>query len=169
MATNQETDAMSDHEIAGIIDDLERGYDGDAWHGPPLRKVLDGVTAETATARPIPGGHSIWEIVLHLAAWEDVVRRRIIDRRPIETPARGDFPPMTHTHAAAWSDALSELDRQHRQLVETISRLKAAKLRETVAGKGYSVDHMLRGVTQHMAYHAGQIALIKKMADAAKP
>ena len=70
---------MSDHEIAGIIDDLKRGYDGDAWHGPSLRKVLAGVTAEAASARPISGGHSIWEIVAHLAAWDDVVSRRIAE------------------------------------------------------------------------------------------
>ena len=66
--TNREPDAMRDHELAGIIDDLERGFNGDAWHGPPLCKVLDGVTADRASARPIPGGHSIWEIVAHLSA-----------------------------------------------------------------------------------------------------
>ena len=37
-----------------------------------------------------------------------------------------------------------------------------ANLRETVAGKGYSADHVLRGVLQHMAYHAGQIVLLAK-------
>ena len=83
---------MPDQELAGIIDDLERGYDGDAWHGPPLRKVLDGVTAEAASARPIPGGHSIWEIVVHLSAWDDVVARRIEEGRAVEEPDGGNFP-----------------------------------------------------------------------------
>jgi uncharacterized damage-inducible protein DinB len=166
IASNQESDAMRNHELAGILDDLERGFNGDAWHGPPLCQVLDGVNAESASARPIPGGHSIWEIVAHLTAWDDVVGKRISERRPIETPDSGDFPPVTDTSATAWSSAISELHRQHSRLVEIVSGLDEARLHETVAGKAYSTAHMIRGVLQHMAYHAGQIALIRRVLEA---
>src|SRR3954470_6996644 len=81
--SHQESDTMHDQELAGILDDLRKGFNGDAWHGPPLCKVLDGVTAELASARPIPGSHSIWEIVAHLTAWDKVVGKRISERRPI--------------------------------------------------------------------------------------
>ena len=37
---------MNDHELAGLLDDLERAYDGDVWHGSPLRTNLDGVTVD---------------------------------------------------------------------------------------------------------------------------
>ena len=154
---------MPEHDLPGILEDLNRGYDGDAWHGPPLRKVLDGVTADVAYAQPIPGGHSIWEIVVHLSSWDDVVTRRIDERRAIEAPVGGDFPPVIGSGADAWSDALRELDYQHARLVETVSNLGAERLYETVAGKDYSLAHMLRGVMQHMAYHAGQIALVRKL------
>src|SRR5258708_1408909 len=132
---------MSDNELTGLTTDLERGYDGDAWHGPSLRKVLAGVTAETASARPIWNGHTIWEIVAHLAAWDEVVSSRIAERRSIEAPASGDFPPVASTGTAAWSEALSELRRQHTRLIETVSSLDDAKLQETVAGKGYCAEH----------------------------
>jgi hypothetical protein len=82
-ATNTEYDTVPEHDLAGIVDDLNRGYDGDAWHGPPLRKVLDGVTADVASAHPITDSHSIWEIVVHLSAWDDVITRRIAERRAI--------------------------------------------------------------------------------------
>jgi uncharacterized damage-inducible protein DinB len=154
---------VPEHDLAGIVDDLNRGYDGDAWHGPPLRKVLDGVTADVASAHPIPDSHSIWEIVVHLSAWDDVVTRRIAERRAIEAPDGGNFPPVIGSGADAWSDALRELDYQHARLVETVSNLNAERLDETVAGKDYSLAHMLRGVMQHIAYHAGQIALIRKL------
>jgi uncharacterized damage-inducible protein DinB len=166
MATIGEPATMRDHELSGILDDLERGYNGDAWHGPPLRKVLDGVTAETASSRPIPGGHSIWEIVLHLAVWEGVVVRRIEENIPIESPDEGDFPLVGERTAAAWETALGLLDAQHDRLIQTVSALDPSRLREPVAGKDYTVDHMLRGVAQHMAYHAGQIALLKKLVEA---
>jgi uncharacterized damage-inducible protein DinB len=157
---------MLDHELAGIIDDLERGFNGDTWHGPPLCKVLDGVTAETASARPIAGGHSIWELVAHLSSWDDVVDRRIKECRAIEAPEGGDFPPVGDMGPGAWETALTRLEAAHGQLLRTISQLDAARLHETVAGKEYPIAHMIRGVSQHMAYHAGQIALIRKMVEA---
>jgi uncharacterized damage-inducible protein DinB len=160
----QEPIALSDHQLEGLIDDLERAHDGDSWHGPPLRKVLDGVTAEVASARPNPGGHSIWEIVAHLAAWDGVVADRIVERRAIEVPEAGNFPPVSASDPAAWAEALRELDHQHARVVEAVSGLDAARLAETVAGKEYSIAHMVRGVAQHMAYHAGQIALLRKLA-----
>lgn len=160
---------MPDQELAGILDDLERGYDGDPWHGPPLRRVLDGVTAEVASARPVPGGHTIWEIVVHLSSWDDVVARRIEEARTIEAPDGGNFPPVEAAGPGAWAEALAELEDRHERLVRTASGLDPARLLSTVAGKDYSIAHMLRGVAQHMAYHAGQIALTRKLAEASLP
>jgi hypothetical protein len=47
-------------ELDRIDDELRRAYDGDCWHGPPLREVLNGVTAATASARYPKLVHSIW-------------------------------------------------------------------------------------------------------------
>jgi len=55
---------MLDMEI--IADQISRAFRGESWHGPSVREVLAGVSAEDAAAHPIPGAHSIWEIVLHL-------------------------------------------------------------------------------------------------------
>jgi uncharacterized damage-inducible protein DinB len=160
---------VPNHDLDGILDDLQRGHDGDAWHGSPLRKLLDGVTAEVAHARPIPNAHSIWGMVVHLAAWDGVVADRIIERRAIEWPDVGDFPPVNESGPEAWAEALRELDRQHERLVDVVSKLDESRLGETVEGKGYSTAHMLRGVMQHVAYHAGQIALLRKLAEATAP
>jgi uncharacterized damage-inducible protein DinB len=161
-----EDDDVCDIDLAGILDDLNRGYDGDAWHGPPLRKVLDGVTAEAAASWPVPGGHSIWEIVVHLSSWDDVITRRIEERRAIAAPDGGDFPPVIGSDGDAWAAALRELDSQHARLVGAVSKLDAGRLDEAVSGNNYSLAHMLRGVMQHRAYHAGQIALIRRLAEA---
>src|SRR5713101_5726556 len=57
-------------EIERILDQLKRAYEGNAWYGPSLREVLAGITAEQARARPLHNAHSIWELVHHVAAWE---------------------------------------------------------------------------------------------------
>ena len=64
-------------EIDRILDQLKRAFEGGAWHGPSVKEVLHGVTAAQAHARPLPNAHSIWELVQHIAVWEDVGRRRL--------------------------------------------------------------------------------------------
>lgn len=154
--------------VGRIVDELRQAYDGDPWHGPPLLKVLEGVDAEVAYARPIADAHTIWEIVAHLAAWDGVVAGRIAERRPIEAPDEGDFPPVTASTPAAWGEALAELGRRHAALVAVVAGGDASRLDETVAGKPYDLELMLHGVAQHMAYHAGQIALLRKLGSAGR-
>jgi hypothetical protein len=150
---------------ARIDDELHRAYDGNCWHGPPLREVLQGVPAEIAIRKFPPLTHSIWELVNHLAAWVEVAVLRITERRPVAAPAAGDFPPVTDPSPAAWAASLAELERQQRRLREVVAALDPARLDETVPGKDYPATVMLHGTAQHFAYHAGQIALLKKLVN----
>ena len=154
---------MAADEIATILDELNRAYNGDCWHGPPLREVLSGVTAAQAAATHPQLALSAWALVTHLAAWVGVVADRITRREPIEWPDAGTFPPVSDTSEQAWAAALDDLDRRHRKLLDILAGLTAAKLDATVPGKSYPVAVMLHGTAQHYAYHAGQIALLKKL------
>ena len=150
-------------ELARIEDELRRAYDGDCWHGPPLREILNGVTAARAAARHPHLVHSIWALVNHVSAWVEVVTLRVVEWRAVEMPDAGDFPPVTDTGDAAWTAALADLDRRHGELLRVVGGLEAARLEEIVPGKDYPVAVMLHGTVQHYAYHAGQIALLKKL------
>jgi uncharacterized damage-inducible protein DinB len=149
-------------ETSRIRDQLERAYDGAAWHGPPLKAVLGSVTAQQAAAKPIPGVHSIWELVGHIIAWQRVVVRRLAGERIDDLPADENFPPVNEASEAAWTQTLQELDRSHRELAGAVTRLPDAHLNEVVRGQSYSIYVMLHGVVQHNLYHAGQIAILKK-------
>jgi uncharacterized damage-inducible protein DinB len=156
------------NEIERIKDQLTRGFDGDAWYGPSLADALADVPAEQAAARSLPHAHSIWEIVLHVAAWENAVRTRL-ETGLVDLPAEGDWPIVGDTSARAWSETLARLERGHRELSEAIARLGDDRLEQTLGSKrdrptggGVSVYTTLHGVIQHTAYHTGQIALLKK-------
>ena len=60
-----------------LLDELNRVFGGNAWHGPALRNLLDGVSEKQAVARPLPNAHSILELVVHVGTWMDVVARRL--------------------------------------------------------------------------------------------
>ncbi|HEY7353433.1 MAG TPA: hypothetical protein VH596_11760, partial [Terriglobales bacterium] len=46
-------------ELEFIVDQLKRSFDGEAWHGPCLTEILNGIDAKTAAAHPISGAHTI--------------------------------------------------------------------------------------------------------------
>jgi uncharacterized damage-inducible protein DinB len=148
-------------EIERIADQHRRSYEGEAWHGPSLRELRDGVTAEQAARRVVANAHSIWELVLHIAVWESVVRRRL-EGEALEPTGEEDWPPVRETTAAAWKKTLDDLERGHVSLRQAIASLGDARLEDTVPGKSYSVYFMLHGLVQHNLYHAGQIAILKK-------
>jgi hypothetical protein len=150
-------------ELARIDDELCRAYDGGCWHGPPLRQVLGGVKAQAAAAKHPQLAHSIWALVNHVDAWVGVVTLRIAEWRAIETPDASDFAPVTDTSGAAWAAALEGLDRRHGELLRVIGSLEVSRLDETVPGKDDPLAVMLHGTAQHYAYHAGQIALLRRL------
>ncbi len=144
-----------------LVDELRRIHDGDAWHGPALRELLSGLTPEQANARPIEGGHNIWELVLHIRGWENVFLSRIKGDN-VSEPPEGDFPDIEQATQKAWDEALSGLDETHAKLISVVENLDDRALEERVAGYEYTVRFLLDGVTRHHVYHTGQIALLRK-------
>ena len=155
-------------EIQRILDQMRRAYEGEAWHGPSLREALAGVTAAEAAARPIPGAHSIREIVRHLAAWEDTLRRRLAGE-PLREPAEGDWPRTTEESEDEWRALLRRLDERSRRLREAVAALDDAQL-DRAPYEGTATRYVtLHGTVQHALYHAGQIVLLRKAARAGSP
>jgi uncharacterized damage-inducible protein DinB len=149
-------------EIQRIEDQLQRAFEGHAWHGPAVRELLADVTAAKAAGRPLPNAHSIWEIVLHMATWERVVRRRLQGEAVADLPTEEDWPPVRDSSEAAWRRAIDDLEQANHDLRNTMVRTSEARLAEMVPGKDHSVYVMLHGIIQHDLYHAGQIAVLKK-------
>ena len=150
-------------EVARISEQLRRAYEGEAWHGPSVREVIDGVTAEVAAARPLPAAHSIWEITLHILAWEDIARRRM-QGETVNPTAEQDWPPTPEATPDAWEDTKRRLDHGHHALRAAIAALNDDAL-DTPVGNNRSSPYVLaHGVIQHDLYHAGQIAMLKKTA-----
>jgi uncharacterized damage-inducible protein DinB len=150
-------------EIERILGQLKRAYEGNAWHGPSVKEVLNGVTAAQAHARPLQNAHSIYELVRHIAVWEDVGRRRLQgDPAEVVVSSPEDWPSPDDTSEAGWGQAKAALDRGHQALVDAIACVPESRLNEPILAGKSSVYVTLHGVIQHDLYHAGQIAMLKK-------
>jgi hypothetical protein len=128
--------------------------------------ILAGVDARAASVHPIPEAHSIWELVLHVAAWERAISTRIVQRKALQLADEENFPRVIDPSGDAWQKAIGLLKQNHQDLLATVSGLTEEQLSERVPGKPYDVRFMLHGAAQHVAYHAGQIALLKKAMSA---
>ena len=159
---SSEAAASSTMEVDSIADQLERAFEGDAWHGPSVTEILACVSARQAAMRPFDGAHSIWEIVVHMTVWQRTVRERLQGSPIPSLPDEEDWPPVTDTSPAAWAEAVRELRAEYDLLRQEALRWRGRDLGETTEGQRYTVYEMLHGVIQHDLYHAGQIAVLKK-------
>ena len=130
---------MLDMEI--IADQISRAFRGESWHGPSVREVLAGVSAEDAAAHPIPGAHSIWEIVLHLIGGYNLVLRR--------------------------RESQGTLEQLNQRLLSAVRAFPVQRLSEEL-GSEYPAYIQFCGAPQHDLYHAGQIVILKKALSASR-
>jgi uncharacterized damage-inducible protein DinB len=151
-------------EISRISRQLKLAYEGEAWHGPAVLEILADVDARAAAARPIAKAHTIWELTLHIAGWENVIRRRLGGEACSLSDA-DNFPDVRDKSEAAWRKTVDSLKQTHQQLLTAIDALPDARLPDRVPGKNYDVYTMLHGAVQHALYHAGQIAVLKRASE----
>jgi uncharacterized damage-inducible protein DinB len=167
-------------ECSRLADQIRRAFEGEAWHGDSVLEILADVDARTAAAHPVKGAHSIWELVLHIAAWDEVTVRRAegntvivwdevtsrrTERNTIIFTDKENFPPVTDTSEAAWRETVERVKATHTRLVMTVAAFPDSRLMEQVPGKTqdyYNFFYLFSGIVQHELYHAGQIALLKK-------
>jgi uncharacterized damage-inducible protein DinB len=147
--------------IEEIVDELNRSLEGDSWQGPSFREILEDVSASEAAAHPVPGGHSIWELVYHVTAWVGAVHSRVLGN-VAEPEGEADWPQVGEPSATAWAAAFTDLRRAQSALIATLKTLRDADLNAPVPNRDYDRAHLLRGLAQHHAYHAGQMSLLKR-------
>ncbi len=149
-------------ETERIKEQLRRSLEGEAWHGPSLLEVVDGIDAKSALAKPIADAHSIWEIVLHVMVDAGEVLGRLRGVAQDLTP-EDDWPPVgPSADDKQWRTDIDKLKRVHSELFEEIDRADDSKLDDPIV-EGFSSTYItLHGLVQHNLYHAGQMSILRK-------
>jgi uncharacterized damage-inducible protein DinB len=149
-------------EVERILDQMDRAFAGDAWHGPPLKPMLDGMAAEDAAKHPIEGAHSIWELVQHIMAWNTIVEQEL-SGAAVEVTPELDWPPVWEATDVQWRRAVQNLIDARSRLRKAVEGLRDEQLDERPTKRTSNSRYvMLHGIVQHDLYHAGQIAVLKK-------
>ena len=151
-------------EASRIADQIKRALEGPAWHGPSVLESLEDVTAERAAAHPVEGAHSIWELLEHISFWAEAARRRLHGEVVDAADELENFLQPLDPTESAWRRSVMRVRQVHAQLIDEVITLSDVRLAQTIA-HDWDIYSTLHGVVQHALYHAGQIAVLKKMAS----
>jgi uncharacterized damage-inducible protein DinB len=151
---------MARTEGQRIADHLRRSVEGEAWHGPALLELLEGVTSVQAAARPVTGAHSIWDLTMHVTTWMRVALKRV-NGEAAEVSPQDDWP-AAEGGEEGWKLAVGALELAAAELIRKTEHLDESALSSVTPGEDYTLRFLLHGVVQHNLYHAGQIAMLKK-------
>ena len=144
---------------------LEEGYGPGAWHGADLKAATADVPPELAFWRPTPERHSIAEIAVHHAYFVRDVHSRLTGKAPGPFVLDGEeWFALSDGSRVSWPAIQEALDDEQRRLYEAVRSLDD----RTSGGTPTSAERLdlVLGITCHAVYHAGQIQLLKKLAEA---
>jgi uncharacterized damage-inducible protein DinB len=147
--------------MEALAERLRAVFGGCPWYGLPLSEILRDVDAAAAAAHPWHGVHSVWEVVLHVTVWNQVLLRRM-QGEAVELSRQQDWPPVPKFSDSQWQADQQALSASHAALCDAVRRFPDTRRAETVPGQDYDFAFMLQGAVDHVVYHAGQIALLKK-------
>ena len=134
---------------------FEYSYLHDDWVNP-LKVALAGLTAEQVRWRP-DEGMGIWDIVLHLAVWNENIVARVSSGEAVR-PEEGAWPPLPAvTDEVAWVGAKKRLWDSLDSVRSMIEATPVPKLLAAPYGPG---DLLCRFI--HMGYHIGQITKMRE-------
>jgi len=154
--------------IAGLLHAVVHGelldhQLGEAWHGPATLGLLQDLSAADAAKKPIPGTHSILELVLHIANWNEIVARRLAGEKVEgKLDTEYDWPKGAGAEEQAWKAAVERLKRSYDTLRTAISATSDEKLAQAAVNRKHSNYVMLHGIIHHIVYHSGQIGLLRR-------
>ena len=129
------------------------------WHGPSLYKLVEDLSFEEASARPLSHRHTIWEILNHIVFWMDMVSQVLNEREHPKIGELDDWPKMGSTEEE-WLRVGGDLKVSHENLKETILRFEKS-LSDNILPDDFTYEWMLQGLCNHNLYHTGQVILLR--------
>ena len=147
------------HQTQRIADAYRAATIKAAWYGPSLAELLAQISPELATTPPVPGAHSISELLQHLLLWNERIRNTS-DNNPLppwQPEKEWAEPPIP------WNELVSRWGLSRQLLEEKIRNFPIEDLAKQVPGRDYPYETMLHGIVEHAIYHSGQIAMVLGM------
>lgn len=121
--------------------------------------VFSGLDWKIAGARPEGAAHTLFQLVNHIAYWQEWAVKWLDGRKPtVPKHAPGSWPGSDRpANRRDWERAV-------RRLEKTLGDLRLRTRREDLFASRGKTSHieMLRTIGSHTSYHVGQAALLRQ-------
>lgn len=151
-------------ETARITKLLKNNWEGPMWYGTNLKAILANIKWEKAFEKPNPNSHNIYELVNHMYCWRKFVLEHLRGNTSYTVALNSELDWITdyNRNEASWKEALDELEKNQKVLVEAFEKFSDKKLEESVPGKKFNWYVLIHGCIHHDIYHSAQINILKK-------
>jgi uncharacterized damage-inducible protein DinB len=143
---------------AKYTDQMAMIYEGNDWHAS-IRDLLRSVTPEQAVWRPEQGGHTICEIVNHLAYSASLAALRLQGEEATwDNEASWVFSPASMTETE-WHEAVDRYDAARQALISVLGQLEE----DSQDSGNMKLRDLAQQIIHHEAFHGGQISLLRRL------
>lgn len=154
---------QSRNSLDALIELYDDAFDREAWHGPTLFKVLEGISPEEASWRPEHQVHNIWELVLHILGWERYSLRYLRGEKVEPLGPEQDFPKIEKADLQSWQETIERLRMGHAELRAEMKKVTNENLFAPPPSQQWTRYAHLQGIINHLVYHTGQISYIRRL------
>ena len=154
--------------IEALNDAILSGLKGSFIHNDPLT-ILKGLTPAKARKKAPGFDHSCWDLLYHTIIWNDIFLGNIKGNLENWNPGN-NWPSLEEKKDDQEFDTL--IQRFKTQLQETTNLLVSSTIDFSQKKKlsqeeniELSTVKLFSIILQHISYHIGQIACVKKMVD----
>ncbi len=144
---------------------IDHAFSGKGAH-VASKTIFDGLDWKVAGARPSGSAHSLFQILGHLAFWQDWVIKWLDGGKPtVPKHASGSWPANPEPASAKeWDDAVRGFQKG---LSELTRRTHTADL---LAKRGKNTRlGMLQALASHNSYHLGEAVVLRQILGAWPP
>jgi len=142
--------------------DLETLQSGQSWLGYNAHEILEGISYKMAGNKAYESGNTICQLINHISFWREMVAKRLMEKRGIESEYNGFETPAIE-NGREWEMTKQRFDDAFQLLKNAILQFDDSELFKE-AGKSGSYYYNITGCIQHDAYHLGQVVILKKSA-----
>ncbi|MGD8779463.1 MAG: DinB family protein [Ignavibacteria bacterium] len=155
------TFVFSNNQMKNYIRQLEELYDGDNWTDETFMKKLGSLKKEKAFEQPVPGKHSVAEVLWHCIYWRKVLLKRMEGDFEFKkmTEKEQNFLPLEKLKEKGWDALLSEFNEINELLINCL-KSKNDDFLEQEYTSGFNYRYLIEGIISHDFYHLGQIGFI---------
>ncbi|TWT25120.1 DinB family protein [Planomicrobium sp. CPCC 101110] len=130
--------------------------------------VFDGLAWQLAGEKREHCPHSVWELLNHMLYWQDFMLAYL----------KGEVPESPEHAMESWPDSSAPASQEEwegavsrflKSLQEAEQEGAKDLMEKCPAGKGRTRAEWLMGIALHNTYHAGQVAMVRRMSGAWPP